>query len=132
MIEPSGLAHMGMQSTSGCEERMTAQAWTPALRIRPSRPSAVSKIWRTSPSFSMRLRTSAASLYRSCEESMMPASGMSVAATGGGRALVMRSAMEKPGWPWWTRAASLSAALVLIVPKVMTWATNSEPYFSVA
>ncbi len=62
----------------------------------------------------------------------MPDSGMSLAMIGGGSALEIRSAIAKPGWPCRTRAESLSAALVLMVPNVMTWATLSEPYLSVA
>ena len=57
---------------------------------------------------------------------------MSLAMIGGGSALVIWSAIAKPGWPNWTRAESLMAALVLMVPKVMTCATRSLPHFSVA
>ena len=46
---------------------------------------------------------------------------------GGGSALVIRSAIANPGWPNCTRAESFNAALVLMVPKVMTWATLSSP-----
>ena len=61
MIEPSSRCHSGTVPSSSWEDRMTAQACTPALRISPSRPRAVSKICETDWSFSMRLRTSAAS-----------------------------------------------------------------------
>ncbi|SHT43091.1 Uncharacterised protein [Mycobacteroides abscessus subsp. abscessus] len=54
---------------------------------------------RTSGSVSIRVRTSAASLYRSCSGLVMPHTGMSLAMIGGGSALVMRSAIAKPGWP---------------------------------
>ena len=71
-----------------------------------------------------------ASAYRSWDGLKMPESGMSFAMIGGGSALEMRSAMANPGWPCSTRAASLMAALVLIVPNVMTWATFSSPHLS--
>ncbi|SKY35357.1 Uncharacterised protein [Mycobacteroides abscessus subsp. abscessus] len=80
----------------------------------------------------MRVRTSVASPNRSCSGFVIPHTGMSLAMIGGGNALVMRSAMAKPGWPNCTRAESLIAALVLIVPNVMTWATLSLPHRSVA
>ncbi|SKT94861.1 Uncharacterised protein [Mycobacteroides abscessus subsp. abscessus] len=42
MMAPSWARfHSGMASVRGSELMMTAQACTPALRIRPSRPSAV-------------------------------------------------------------------------------------------
>ncbi len=80
----------------------------------------------------MRARTSTASLYRSCSGSVIPDTEMSFAMIGGGSALVIWSAMAKPGWPNWTRAESLMAALVLMVPNVMTCATLSLPHLSVA
>jgi len=57
---------------------------------------------------------------------------MSLAMIAGGRALVIRSAIAYPGWPKFTRAASLMAALVLMVPKVMTCAILSAPHLSLA
>ena len=62
----------------------------------------------------------------------MPDSGMSLAMTAGGSALVIRSAIAYPGWPKLTRAESLMAALVLMVPNVMTWAILSAPHLSEA
>ena len=54
---------------------------------------------------------------------------MSLPITAGGNALVIRSpsAYGKPS----TRAESLTAALALMVPYVMIWATWSSPHFSV-
>ncbi len=61
MTEPSSRCHSGMDSISGVFERITAHACTPALRMRPSSPRAVSKIFDTSVSVSTSVRTSAAS-----------------------------------------------------------------------
>ncbi len=59
----------------------------------------------------------------------MSASGMSLAISAGGSAFVSRSPSEK-GLPS-TRAESLSACFVLIVPYVTIIATRSSPYLRV-
>ena len=76
---------------SGSLLMITPAACTPAWRISPSRPRAVSRTCLTSASASYSARISPASPYRGCLSSKMPESGMSLPITGGGNALVIRS-----------------------------------------
>ena len=59
----------------------------------------------------------------------MSLSGMSLAITAGGSALVRDSPIEK-GWSI-TRAESFRACLVLMVPYVTIMVTRSSPYLRV-
>ena len=106
--------HTGTWSMIGSLLMITPAACTPAWRISPSSPRAVSMTCRTSASASYRARISPASPYRGCASSKIPDSGMSLPITAGGNALVIRSpsAYGKPS----TRAESLTAALALMVP----------------
>ncbi len=83
--------HTGMWSSSGSLLMITPAACTPAWRISPSRPRAVSITCLTSASASYSARISPASPYRGWSVSNTPDSGMSLPSIGGGNALVIRS-----------------------------------------
>ena len=83
--------HTGTWSMIGSLLMITPAACTPAWRISPSRPFAVSSTWRTSASASYRARISPASPYRAWVGSKTPDSGTSLPMTAGGNALVIRS-----------------------------------------
>src|SRR5579875_3564639 len=73
MIAPSASRfHTGMWSISGSRLMITPAACTPACRISPSSPRAVSMTWRTSGSASYSARSSPASPYRGWPGSKIP------------------------------------------------------------
>ena len=82
---------IGSTSASRSEDKITPAACTPVPRVSPSMPRAVSSTRLTSASSSYSARSSPASLYRSCDGSKIPASGISLPITAAGNSLVIRS-----------------------------------------
>ena len=111
-----GSLYSGTRSIKGSSEITTAEAWTEACRVHPSRVRATPQ---SSPTRGSRLTCSASAGAFSSASSSVMLRGKA------GTSFAIRSASpkEKPI----TRATSRITALAPIVPKVMMWATRSAP-----